>query len=173
MIIQFCGMSGAGKTTIAEGAKASLALLKIPIEIIDGDVYRKLISKDLGFSKADRMENIRRLAFVSEKFASQNIIPIICAINPYEEIRAEIKNQYEDVKTVFINCPLHELIKRDTKGLYKRALLPDDHIDKIKNLTGISDPFEIPKNADLVIDTNTESVNESVKKLISFIQKNK
>ena len=173
MIIQFCGMSGAGKTTLAEHAKAELELLEIPIEIIDGDVYRKLLSKDLGFSKADRMENIRRLATVAESFSSKNIISIICAINPYEEVRSEIKNKYKNVKTIFIHCPLPELIKRDTKGLYKKALLPDGHADKINNLTGVNDPFEIPKNADLVIDTDSENVEESAKKLVSFILANK
>ncbi len=139
-------MSGAGKTTLAEHTKIELNALNIPIEIIDADEYRKYIIKDLGFSKEDRSENIRRLAFIANKFSSHNIITIICAINPYEEIREELKNKYTIVKTVFINCEIPELIKRDTKGLYKKAFLPDNHIDKIYNLTGINDPFEIPKN---------------------------
>src|ERR1035437_1453465 len=109
MILQFCGMSGAGKTTLAEQAKAGLELLNIPIEIIDADEYRKFLFKDLGFSKADRMENIRRLAFIANKFSSRNIVTIICAINPYEEVREEIKKKYPDVKTVFINCSIPEL----------------------------------------------------------------
>jgi len=92
MIIQFCGMSGAGKTTLAEHTKEKLALLGIPLEIIDADEYRKFIIKDLGFSKNDRCENIRRLAFIADKFSKQNITTIICAINPYEEIRQEVKN---------------------------------------------------------------------------------
>lgn len=173
MIIQFCGMSGAGKTTLAEQTKEKLALLGIPLEIIDADEYRKFIIKDLGFSKNDRCENIRRLAFIANKFSKQNITTIICAINPYEEIRQEIKTKYNNVKTVFINCEITELIKRDTKGLYKKALLPENHKDKIHNLTGINDPFEIPKNPDLIINTSIEDVSKSTESLVQFIKANK
>ena len=166
-------MSGAGKTTLAHHAKIKLNQLNTPVEIIDADEYRKFIARDLGFSKQDRFENIRRLAFIANKFSRYKIVPIICAINPYEEIREEIKNKYKKVKTVFINCEIPELIKRDTKGLYKRALLAKDHVDKINNLTGINDPFEIPTNADLVINTGEESIKDSVQKLVSFILTNK
>jgi adenylylsulfate kinase len=173
MIIQFCGMSGAGKTTLAEHTKEKLALLGIPLEIIDADEYRKFIIKDLGFSKNDRCENIRRLAFIANKFSKQNITTIICAINPYEEIRQEVKNKYDNVKTVFINCEITELIKRDTKGLYKKALLPENHKDKIHNLTGINDPFEIPEKPDLIINTGKEDINKSTESLLNFIKANK
>jgi adenylylsulfate kinase len=173
MIIQFCGMSGAGKTTLAEHTKEKLALLGIPLEIIDADEYRKFIIKDLGFSKNDRCENIRRLAFIADKFSKQNITTIICAINPYEEIRQEVKNKYDTVKTVFINCEITELIKRDTKGLYKKALLPENHKDKIHNLTGINDPFEIPEKPDLIINTGKEDINKSTESLLNFIKANK
>ncbi len=172
MIIQFCGMSGAGKTTLAEHAHNKLVLLNIPVEIMDADEYRKFIIKDLGFSKEDRCENIRRLAFIAHKFSSHNIVTIICAINPYEEIRQELKHKYANVKTVYINCEIPELIKRDTKGLYKKALLPATHKDKIHNLTGINDPFEAPANPDLIINTDTESIDASVEKLVHFIQAN-
>lgn len=171
MIVQFCGLSGAGKTTLAQLAKKQLKELNIPVEIIDGDEYRTFICKDLGFSRKDRIENIRRLAFIAYTFSKHDIVAIICAINPYEEAREETRKNYPDVKTVFINCSLDELIKRDTKGLYKKALLPDGHAEKLKNLTGVNDPFEIPKNADLVIDTDKISVNESVNKLVDFIKK--
>lgn len=171
MIIQFCGLSGAGKTTIAKRAKEKLQNLNVAVEIIDGDEYRHFISKDLGFSKADRMENIRRLGFIANKFSQHNIIAILCAINPYDEIRKEIKAKYQDVKTVFINCTLDELFKRDTKGLYKKALLPEGDLNKINNLTGVNDPFEIPANADLTIDTEKENIEASVDKLVSFVLK--
>ena len=172
MIIQFCGLSGAGKTTLAQLAKKKLKEQNIPVEIIDGDVYRTFICKDLGFSKADRMENIRRLAFVAYTFSSHDITAIICAINPYEEVREEIKNKYPDVKTVFINCSIDELKKRDTKGLYKKAFLPEGHADKIHNLTGVNDPFDIPSKPDLIINTHQENSEESANKLVKFIQKN-
>lgn len=172
MIIQFCGMSGAGKTTLAEHTKKQLNLLGIPVEIIDADEYRKFIIKDLGFSKNDRCENIRRLAFIANKFSKHNIVTIICAINPYKEIRQEITTKYQHVKTVFINCEIPELIKRDTKGLYKKALLPEDHKDKIHNLTGINDPFEIPEKPDLTVYTDRENINDSTNRITKFIQTN-
>ncbi|HEY2722508.1 MAG TPA: adenylyl-sulfate kinase, partial [Chitinophagaceae bacterium] len=161
MIIQFCGLSGSGKTTLARKAREYFAGKKISIEILDGDDYRKFLSSDLGFTREDRNTNIRRLAFIASKFSQYNIIPIICAINPYEEIRSEVKRSYPGVKTVYIKCGLEELIRRDTKGLYARALLQDGHTEKMHNLSGINDPFEIPQNADLVIETDKQSVFES------------
>lgn len=165
-------MSGAGKTTLAQHTKTKLTILHIPVEIIDADEFRKHIIKDLGFSKEDRCENIRRLAFIADKFSQHNIVTIICAINPYQEIREEVKQTYKNVKTVFINCEIPELIKRDTKGLYKKALLPDNHSDKIYNLTGINDPFEIPMDADLIIHTDKESIETSAERIVKFIKTN-
>jgi adenylylsulfate kinase len=171
MIIQFCGLSGSGKTTLALKVKEHFDVTNISIEVIDGDEYRNNLCKDLGFSKEDRHTNIRRLAFVAGKLAKYNVIPIICAISPYEEIRQEVAISYSNVKTVFIKCNLAELIQRDTKGMYARALLPDGHADKIQNLTGINDPFEIPANPDLIIETDKESITESSQNLIAFIIK--
>lgn len=170
MILQFCGLSGAGKSTLAEKAKSLLAAKGIKVEIIDGDEYRKIICKDLGFSKEDRQENIRRLAFIANKFSEQGIVAIICAINPYEDIRQEISTLYRNVRTVFIKCDLTELIKRDTKGLYQRALLPDGHPDKIYNLTGMGDTFETPANAHLEIDTKEMDIDASAHQLVHFIE---
>jgi adenylylsulfate kinase len=172
VIIQFCGLPGSGKTTLAEGVKALLRQKNINVEIIDGDEYRKVLCADLGFSKADRNQNIRRLAFVASKLSNYDIVSIICAINPYEAIRQEIITTYSNVKTVFIDCAVEILIQRDPKGLYKKALLPVGHPDKINNLTGVNDPFEIPKNADLIIKTDTESVQRSTEKLADFILAN-
>ena len=169
MIIQFCGLSGSGKTTIARRVKELLSEKNIPVEIIDGDEYRKVLCADLGFSREDRNTNIRRLAFVAGKLSSYNIISIICAINPYESVRNEVKAAYPNVSTVFIDCGLEELIKRDTKGLYKKALLPHGHPDKVYNLTGVNDPFDVPGNPDLIIRSDSEEVGESVEKLIAFI----
>lgn len=165
-------MSGAGKTTLAELTKINLSHLNISVEIIDADEYRKHIIKDLGFSEKDRCENIRRLAFIADKFSQHNIVTIICAINPYEEIREEIRNIYKNVKTIYISCEISELIKRDTKGLYKRAFLPDDHIEKIHNLTGINDPFEVPSNPDLIIKTDQENIETSVGRIVEFVKAN-
>ena len=141
----------------------------IRAEVIDGDEYRKSICADLGFSKQDRVANIRRLAFVASRFSGHGILPIICAINPYEEIRKEVAGQYVQVKTVWINCSLEELTRRDTKGLYRRARLPINHPEKIANLTGVNDPFEEPVLPDLILQTDRESPEQSIGKLIEFI----
>src|SRR5581483_4500 len=154
MILLFCGLSGAGKSTLAGKVKNKFLGEDISIEVIDADEYRRRLFKDLGYSMEDRFENIRRLGFIAGKFASHNIITIISAINPYDAIRKELVRTYKNVKVVHIDCNMRTLVKRDTKGLYKRALLPDGHPDKLSNLTGVNDPFEVPENADLYIDTS-------------------
>jgi len=169
MIIQLCGLSGSGKTTIARKTKELLTQSGITTELIDGDEYRKELCADLGFSRHDRNQNIRRLAFVADKLAQHDILSIICAINPYEDVRREVAIKYNDVKTVFINCDMPTLLLRDTKGLYKRAQLHDGDPDKINNLTGVNDPFETPPAPDLVIHTHLETETESAKKLRDFI----
>ena len=168
LIIQLTGLSGSGKTTLSRLVKQSLGQQNISVELIDGDEYRKTLCKGLGYSKADRCENIRRLGRAACEFSDRKVV-IIAAINPYEEIRRELKQQY-GAKTVWINCPLAELIKRDTKGFYEKALLPDGHPNKIYNFTGINDDYELPVGPDLTIDTQSEAVDDSATKLSRFIQ---
>lgn len=172
ILVQLTGLSGAGKTTLANNVKRRLEKRGLRVEIIDGDDYRKTICKDLGFSKQDRHENIRRLGFIGIRFVKHEIIVLLSAINPYEEIRAELRRDFENVKTVWLDCNFDELRLRDTKGLYKRALLSDDHPDKIHNLTGINDPYEIPVDYDLRIKTDEEGEDESTEKLFRFILSN-
>jgi adenylylsulfate kinase len=162
-------MSGVGKSTITDLVKKRLINNGYQVEVIDGDEYRKALCKDLGFSKEDRNENINRLAFVASKLSAYGIIVIISAINPYEEIRRKVTRSYKNVKTVFIDCPINELIKRDTKGLYNKALLPDGHPDKIYNLTGINDAFDRPEHPDLYINTAAQTVKDCTDKLYDFI----
>ncbi len=168
LLIQFTGLSGSGKTTLAENVRHLLIENNYKVEIIDGDVYRKTICKDLGFSKEDRCENVRRLFNVGRNFVEENTIVLMSVINPYEDIRNELRN-HEFVRTVFLDCSVDNLIERDPKGLYKKALLPDGNQDKIKNFTGISDVFEIPQKADLILKTDSESVMLSTHKLYEFI----
>lgn len=169
MIIQLCGLSGAGKSSLSEAVKIELAKKGIPVEVIDADDYRTHVLKELSYSKIDRQDNIRRLAFIANKFSQHGIVAIICAINPYAATRAEIQSTYRNVHAVFISCDLETLTQRDTKGLYKRALLPDGHADKLTNLTGVNDPFEAPENGELVIVTNKETLDESTQRLSQFI----
>ena len=169
MIVQLCGLSGAGKTTLTTCTKETLKSYGVKTEIIDGDEYRKTFCRDLGFSREDRYENIRRLAFIASKFSAHGIVAIISAINPYQELRDELKNSYRSIQTVFIECPLEVLMERDTKGLYKRALLPEGHPEKITNLTGVNDPFDVPVRPDLTINTSIYTPEESVQMLSHFI----
>jgi adenylylsulfate kinase len=168
MIIQLTGLSGAGKTTLAAGAKSLLEKHALTTEIIDGDVYRKTLCKDLGFTREDRIENIRRLGNVAWSFKDRVDIILIAAINPFEEIRNELKEKYS-AKTAWIKCEMDVLFNRDPKQLYRRALLHDGHPDKIFNLTGVNDTYEIPAAPDLVIDTSSETPVQSVQKLYEFI----
>ena len=163
------GLSGAGKSSIAHLARETLTGMGYKVELIDGDDYRRHLCRDLGFSKADRIENIRRLGFVGLTLAKHGVISILAAINPYEEARDALKRASPLTKTVFINCPLNVTKQRDTKGLYRRALLPVNHPDHIEHFTGINDPYEVPVQPDLVIHTNTETPEQSAKHLTDFI----
>src|ERR1041384_2060045 len=169
MIIQLTGLSGSGKTTIATRLRTRLLENGLLAEVIDGDIYRSHLCKDLGYSKANRFENMRRLAKAAFELSQRKAIAIISAINPYDEIRLEIKRNY-GAHLVYVHCTLPLLIKRDTKGLYRRALLPDENPEKLQHFTGINDPYEIPSSPDLVIETNLETVEESTNRLEKFIQ---
>ncbi len=170
MIVQMTGLSGAGKTTIARMVKKAIACESISIQVIDGDDMRNSWNKDLGFSKQDREVNIRRLASLANIFSSHGIVAIISAINPYENIRSELTRTYDNVLTVYVRCDIDELKRRDTKGLYYRALLPNNDAMYIHNLTGINDKYDYPPRPDLEIDTTRESRAVSVQKLVILIK---
>jgi adenylylsulfate kinase len=172
IFVQMTGMSGAGKSTMTFLAQTRLREMGYNVEVIDGDEYREGLCKDLGFSKEDRNTNIRRLSFVGKVLSRNNVICIMSAINPYDNIRREVKENNPLSKIVYVKCEIDTLIERDPKGLYKRALLPKTDPNHIPNFTGISDPFEEPKNADLVIDTEKQTIDESVSNLVNFILQN-
>lgn len=169
LLIQLTGLSGSGKSTIANGTKMMLLNKGLPVEVIDGDMYRKKLYPELGFSREERCENIRRLGWLASRFVSQGVISLLAAINPFEEVRRELTAYGPHVKTVWIRCELDTLLKRDTKQLYRRAFLPEGHPDKISNLTGINDPYEFPEKADLIVDTTFEAEKISIEKLVHFI----
>jgi adenylylsulfate kinase len=172
LLIQMTGLSGAGKSSIAQITKETLIGLGFKVELLDGDDCRRNLCYDLGFSKEDRLENIRRLGFVGLMLAKHGVISILAAINPYEEAREALKNKSPLTKTVFIDCPLCITAQRDTKGLYRKALLPPGHPDHITHFTGISDPYEVPSQPDLAIQTHKETLEESAKRLTDFILQN-
>lgn len=169
LLIQMTGLSGAGKSIIAEATKKKLTNLGYKVELLDGDDYRKHLCHDLGFSKTDRLENIRRLGFVGLTLVKHEVIALLAAINPYEEARQKLQEQSPLVKTVFVNCPLHITSQRDPKGLYRKALLPENHPEYIGHFTGISDPFEPPHCPDLTLHTDMQTIEASVTTLVAFI----
>lgn len=170
LLIQLTGLSGSGKTTIARGVQTLLEQSGYGVEVIDGDEYRKTLCRDLGFSRSDREENIRRLGVVANLLCSHGIVTILSAINPFEPVRQELAAYGTYVRTVWVSCSLSTLVDRDTKGLYSRALLPEGHPDKISNLTGINDPYEAPVNPHLVLHTDKETETDSILKLFNYLE---
>jgi|TARA_Y100000034_G_scaffold97153_1_gene118601 adenylylsulfate kinase len=172
LFIQMTGMSGAGKSTLAQAVAHRLRTRGIQVEVLDGDEYREGLCKDLGFSQEDRNQNIQRLGFVSKVLARNKVISIIAAINPYENVRQELNSLHDNVRTVYIKCELKVLRRRDPKGLYYRAFLPKGDPDRIDNFTGVSDPYEPPLSPDLIIDTEIETLEQSIHKLEKFVLRN-
>jgi adenylylsulfate kinase len=157
----FTGLSGAGKTTITKALEKELIERGCEIEILDGDIIRENLTKGLGFSKADRDENIRRIGFVANLLTRHGVIVLVSAISPYREIREEVKAKIGDFVEVFVNAPLNVCEDRDVKGLYKRA-----RAGEIKSFTGIDDPYEPPLNPEIECRTDKEELSESVTKVI-------
>ena len=160
--IWFTGLSGAGKSTLAEVIERRLKDQGRNVEILDGDIVRKHLSKGLGFSREDRDTNIKRIAFVCSLLTRNGVVCISAAIAPYREAREWARREIGDFVEVYLKCPIEVCRQRDVKGLYK---LVDE--GKIKNFTGVDDPYEEPENPELVIETDKESVGESVSRIFA------
>jgi adenylylsulfate kinase len=167
VVIWFVGLSGSGKSTLATGLENYLYSKGYMTKLLDGDNLRIGINNNLNFSEEDRVENIRRTAEVSKLFLDCGIITICSLISPTESIRKMAKEiiGQESFIEVFVDCSLEVCEQRDVKGLYAKA-----RSGEIKNFTGISSPFEIPENPDLVIDTVVDSLKLNLKKLVEFIR---
>jgi len=163
--IWFTGLSGAGKTTIAEKLVQVARDRGRKVEMLDGDIVRTNLSKGLGFSKEDRDINIRRIGFVCNLLSRNGVIAIASAISPYRAIRDEIRATTDDFVEVYVRCSIEKLTERDVKGLYAKALSGE-----IKNFTGISDPYEEPENAEVVLDSETETEEESLANLVAKLE---
>jgi len=160
--IWFTGLSGAGKSTLAEVIERRLKDQGRNVEILDGDIVRTHLSKGLGFSREDRDTNIKRIAFVCGLLTRNGVVCISAAIAPYREAREWARREIGDFVEVYLKCPIEVCRQRDVKGLYK---LVDE--GKIKNFTGVDDPYEEPENSELVIETDKESVGESVSRIFA------
>ncbi|MAI29288.1 MAG: adenylyl-sulfate kinase [Rickettsiales bacterium] len=166
-IIWMTGLSGSGKSTIAKEIEKKLFLKNYNVFILDGDNLRMGINRGLGFSTEDRTENIRRAAEVAKLFTQAGFIVIVSLISPYISERKKARDIKPEIfKEIFVKASIDECKKRDVKGLYSKAISGE-----IENFTGISSPYEDPKNPDLILNTERESIEESVNKLENFIIK--
>ncbi len=154
LTVWFTGLSGAGKTTICKSVDAELRTCGYRVEVLDADVVRKQFWPDLGFSKADRDENVRRMGSLANLLTRNGIIALVAAISPYRAGRNEVREQIGRFLEVHVDAPLHVCEARDPKGLYKKARAGD-----LRGFTGIDDPYEAPLAPDIRCATDRDSVN--------------
>ncbi|HEV7677989.1 MAG TPA: adenylyl-sulfate kinase [Candidatus Dormibacteraeota bacterium] len=165
LTVWFTGLSGAGKSTLANALEAELRAQGRRVEVLDGDVVRENLSKGLGFSKEDRDTNIRRIGFVAHLLTRNGVTVLVSAISPYREVRDEVRAMIGRFIEVHVDCEMDELVRRDVKGLYKKALAGE-----IANFTGVSDPYEAPLHPEVVADSSKETVAESLARVLDAIQ---
>src|SRR5438105_11862019 len=160
--IWFTGLSGSGKSTLSEIIEQRLRARGRNVEVLDGDVVRTHLSKGLGFSREDRDINIKRIAFVCGLLSRNGVVCISAAIAPYSEAREWARKEIGNFVEVYVKCPIEVCRQRDVKGLYK---LVDE--GKIKNFTGVDDPYEEPEHPELVVETDKETIEESVERIFA------
>jgi adenylylsulfate kinase len=163
-VLWFTGLSGAGKSTIAELVESELRVRSAPIERLDGDEVREHLSKGLGFSREDRDTNVLRIGWVASLLARHGVGVITAAISPYAATRATVRATMPNFTEIFVDAPLDEVIRRDVKGLYERALAGD-----IPNFTGVSDPYEAPLEPELHLKTAEETPEESAARVLAYV----
>ena len=161
----FTGLSGSGKTTIAELVERELRNRERPVEVLDGDIVRTNLSKGLSFSRDDRNINVLRIGFVANLLTRNGVGVIVSAISPYKEARDQVRRRIVDFVEVFVDAPLEVCAQRDVKGLYKKAFSGE-----IEGFTGVSDPYEPPNAPDLTLKTDEESPEESASKVIEKLE---
>jgi adenylylsulfate kinase len=159
------GLSGSGKSTIARRLDEVLRQRGLNAEVLDGDVVRTNLSKGLGFSKEDRDTNIRRIGFVCKLLTRNGVAAVAAAISPYREVRDEVRHEIGDFVEVYMKCSLEVLKQRDVKGLYTKALRGE-----LANFTGISDPYEEPLKPEVTLETDKETEEESLAKLVARLE---
>ncbi|MGM9692547.1 MAG: adenylyl-sulfate kinase [Alloprevotella sp.] len=167
VMLWFTGLSGSGKSTVAVALERELHRRGRLCRLLDGDNIRTGINAGLGFSPEDRRENIRRIAEVGKLFVDTGVITLAAFVSPTEELRTLARDIIgaDDFKEIFVATPLEECERRDVKGLYARA-----RRGEVKNFTGISAPFEAPRNPALVLDTTDTPVEESVEKVLALLE---
>lgn len=168
-VIWLTGLPGSGKTTIARAVERELRKKGFRVEVLDGDEVRKWLSPQEGFTREDRERHLRRVVHVARLLARNGVIVLCSFVSPYRKIREEVREiiESEDIPfvEVYVKCSLEECIKRDPKGLYKRALKGE-----IKHMTGLDDPYEEPENPELTLDSEKLTVKESAKILVRKLE---
>lgn len=161
----FTGLSGAGKSTIANLVYTELRHRRLRTELLDGDEVRTHLSKGLGFSRIDRDTNIRRIGYVAKLLTRNGVAVITAAISPYRDLRDEMRREIGNFVEVYVRCPLAVCVDRDVKGLYKKALAGE-----IEHFTGVSDPYEEPLHPELILETHLETAAESAARVIRLLE---
>ncbi|GAH52050.1 unnamed protein product [marine sediment metagenome] len=162
----FTGLSGSGKSVIADVVAEELKELGMKVERLDGDIVRKSLTRDLGFTEEDRNMNIERVTFVA-KLLTRNGVAVLCSfISPYNKIRAYSRKEIGDYILVYVKCSLEVCEQRDPKGMYKKA-----RAGEIKNFTGIDHPFEEPNTPDIIIETDKQTIEECKNTILISIKK--
>jgi adenylylsulfate kinase len=162
----FTGLPCSGKSTIADAVAEELKRKHIGAQRLDADIIRQHLWKELGYSKEDRDENIRRATYLANLLTKNGIIVLTSFISPYQELRDHARAEIGNFVEIYVKCPVEVCIQRDTRGMYKKALAGE-----IPNFTGVSDPYEEPLNPEVLIESDKESLEESVTKVMTKIKK--
>jgi len=165
VVLWFTGLSGSGKSTLAEAVAPRLVAQGKKVELLDGDVVRTHLSKGLGFSREDRDTNVARIAFVAQLLARNGVVVLVAAISPFRETREAARRTIGDFVEIHVAPPLEECIKRDVKGLYKKAIAGE-----IPRFTGINDPYEAPLSPEIEIDTSRVTIGEGATRILTKLR---
>lgn len=163
--IWLTGLSGAGKTTLGQEVTTYLLEKGLNVQILDGDIVRNEIGHLFGYSKEERMKMSKVIRFISKTLNDNGIYTVVCALTPYEEVRELNRREIDNYIEIYVNCDIETCIERDVKGLYKKALN-----DEMKNVVGIDDVYEIPKNNDIEVNTKLETFKQSIEKIKLFLK---
>jgi len=164
-VIWFTGLPCSGKTSIADPLAEELKKIGLKVERLDGDIVRKTLTRDLGFSKQDRDKNIERVTFVAKVLSRNGVATIVSFVSPYREKRQHARDQTTNFIEVYVKCPVEVCKERDVKGMYTKAMRGE-----IKDFTGVDDPYEEPLKPEIVIETDKINVSESVNKTIEWLK---
>jgi len=164
-VLWFTGLSGAGKTTLARALETELQNRYMRVERLDGDTVRQSLTRDLGYTRADRDMNIERVTFVAKLLSRNNVVVLGAFISPFAETRDYVRRETTNFIEVFVDAPLEVCAQRDVKGLYEQAFAGE-----IENFTGVNHPYEVPQRPDIHVHTDRETVQESTAKILSWLE---